>query len=69
MGGTVAPGDGGTFASLNIPIGAGVKYKLKNRVNVGMEISVHKLFGDGLDNKELNAPYKIKSSVMKNQDW
>ena len=69
VGGTVAPGDGGTFAGLNIPIGAGVKYKLKNRVNLGMEISVRKLFGDGLDNKELNAPYKIKSSVMKNQDW
>lgn len=69
IGGSVAPGGGGTFASLNIPLGVGVKYKLKNRINVGLEISVHKLFGDALDNKELKAPYKIESSVMKNQDW
>ncbi len=69
IGGTVATGGDGTFAALNMPIGVGVKYKMKNRINVGLEVSVHKLFGDGLDNKDLNDPYKIKGSVMKNQDW
>ena len=32
LGVTVAPGDK-TFASLNIPLGIGVKYKVKNRLN------------------------------------
>ena len=69
LGGTVAPGNGDTFASLNIPIGVGVKYKLKNRINVGLEVSVRKTLGDGLDNKELNDPYEIGGSVLKNKDW
>jgi hypothetical protein len=70
---TAAPGSE-TFAGLNIPLGAGVKYKLKNRLNIGCEFSVRKLFGDGLDvtnesNKLLNNPYGISSSMMKNKDW
>ncbi|GHU08631.1 hypothetical protein FACS189431_5250 [Alphaproteobacteria bacterium] len=74
LGVTVAPGSGSTFAGLNLPIGAGVKYKLKNRLNLGMEFSVRKLFGDGLDvtdesNAILDSPYQISSSALKNQDW
>jgi len=73
LGITVAPGNGKTFASLNIPIGAGLKYKVKNRVNLGVEFSVRKLFGDGLDttkdNQLLDNPYKINGSQLKNKDW
>jgi hypothetical protein len=74
LGVTVAPGNGETFAGLNFPVGAGVKYKLKNRINLGCEFSVRKLFGDGLDvtdesNRILNNPYGIGSSMMKNKDW
>lgn len=44
---TVAPGGGKTFASPNIPLGVGMKYKIKNRLNLGCEFSFRKLFGDG----------------------
>jgi len=74
LGATVAPGKGSTFAGMNIPIGAGIKYKLKNRLNLGLEFSVRKLFGDGLDvtddsNRLLDNPYGISGSMMKNKDW
>jgi opacity protein-like surface antigen len=74
LGATVAPGNGRTFAGVNLPVGAGVKYKLKNRLNLGLEYSVRKLFGDGLDvtddsNLILNNPYGISGSMMKNKDW
>ena len=35
IGMTVAPGGGSTFASPNIPLGVGVKYKVKHRLNLG----------------------------------
>lgn len=63
------------FISLNMPFGMGFKYKLKNRVNIGIEFSFRKLFADDFDvvNNEsgfnLNEPYDIKSSKLKNQDW
>lgn len=65
---TVAPGDG-TFVSMHVPIGVGVKYKMKNRLNLGCEFSFRKLFGDGLDNKELDDPYEIGGGMFKNKDW
>ena len=48
---TVAPGGGKTFASPNIPLGVGMKYKIKNRLNLGCEFSFRKLFGDGLEER------------------
>ncbi len=75
-------GAGATFATGNklffngyVPIGLGFKYKLKNRLNIGVEFSLKKLFGDDLDVTEkdtdwsLDSPYGIKSSFFKNQDW
>ena len=48
----------------------GIKYKLRNRVNIGAELTVHKVLGDGLDNAQLDNPYNIiPGSVMKNGDW
>ena len=73
MGVTVSPGDK-MFASMNIPLGVGLKYKVKNRLNLGCEFSFRKLFGDGLDvtdesNAFLNNPYDIEGSFFKNKDW
>ncbi|MDR1436578.1 MAG: DUF6089 family protein, partial [Candidatus Symbiothrix sp.] len=70
----VAPGKNQTFVSLDLPIGIGVKYKLKNRVNIAVEYSVHKLFGDGLDTPDKNGfnldnPYGVKNGLFKNKDW
>ncbi len=73
LGVTVAPGNK-TFASVNLPVGVGVKYKVKNRLNLGCEFSFRKLFGDGLDvtddnNAFLNNPYGVNGSLFKNKDW
>ena len=74
LGVTVAPGGVNTFVSPNIPIGAGIKYKFKNRINVGGEFTFRKLFRDDLEvtndnNRILDDPYGIGGSVLKNKDW
>lgn len=60
--------------TMNLPLGIGLKYKIKERLNFGFEFSMRKLFGDSFDvtNKEglvLDDPYNIKSSILKNKDW
>lgn len=73
LGALVAAG-GRTNLDLNIPIGIGFKYKLKERLNLGFEFSLRRLFGDSFDvatkdGLTLNDPYGIKSSFIKNKDW
>lgn len=74
VGTTLATG-GNLFFNANVPIGIGFKYKVSEKLNMGLEFSMRKLFGDNLDapqkNAEwsLDAPYGIKSSFLKNQDW
>ena len=74
LGVTVAPGGSDTFVSPNIPIGVGIKYKIKNRINIGGEFTFRKLFRDDLEvtndnNRILDDPYGIGGSVFKNKDW
>ena len=73
LGFSFAPGGGNAFFSPHISLGTGVKYKIKNRFNIGAELSIRKLFGDGLDvsagNDLLNDPYDIGSGIFKNRDW
>lgn len=74
LGVTMAPGNDQTFFNLNLPIGVGFKYKLRNKLNIGIEYTIHKLFGDGFDslNKKgfsLDNPYKTKQGAFKNNDW
>lgn len=59
--------------ALNIPVGVGVKYKLIPRVNVGMEWTFRFTSSDRLDisnpeGLQLNDPYNIKSTGLKNKD-
>lgn len=72
VGFTLALGGGSTNFALNAPIGAGVKYKLKPRVNVGAEWTVRFTTTDKLDvtntSRQLDAPYAIQSSGFKNKD-
>jgi hypothetical protein len=73
LGVTLGMGDKTSFG-VNIPLGVGVKYKLKNRVNLGVEYTVHRLLNDNLDapNEQsalLNDPYKVKQGLFKNKDW
>ncbi|MDR0395072.1 MAG: DUF6089 family protein [Tannerella sp.] len=73
LGLSFAPGGGATFFSPHISAGTGVKYKIKNRINIGAELSMRKLFGDGLDingeNELLNDPYGMGGGIWKNKDW
>lgn len=64
-----------TFFDANIPIGIGVKYKIKDRLNLGFEFSFRRLFSDSFDVTKkgdgfnLDAPYDIKGGIFKNTDW
>lgn len=64
-----------TFFGANVPIGLGLKYKWKERINLGFEFSFRKLFSDSFDVTEkgngfnLDSPYGIKGSILKNNDW
>ncbi len=67
-------GIGATFAkpektevAMNLPIGAGVKYKMGNRTNLALEWTIHFTTSDLLDGAK--DPYGIKSSgLFKNTD-
>lgn len=66
LGGTYISGKSSSFA-FNMPIGCGVKYKIADRVNIGLEWMMHFTTGDKLDG--VKDPYGIKSSgLFKNTD-
>ncbi|MDD4777548.1 MAG: DUF6089 family protein [Fermentimonas sp.] len=56
-----------SFIGFNMPLGIGFKYKVRNRVNIGVEFSMRKLFADHFE--ALDNPYGIRSSMLKNKDW
>lgn len=73
LGFTVGFGDH-TFYGVNVPMGVGLKYKLNDRLNLGFEFSMRKLFGDDFDKTKkdgptLSDPYKTNSGFFKNKDW
>ena len=67
LGGTYAGGDGSSVFTANVPIGLGLKYKVGQHMNVGVEWAMHFSMSDKLDGR--NDPYGITSSGMfKNTD-
>lgn len=67
LGGTYAGDDGSSVFTANVPIGLGLKYKVGQRMNVGVEWAMHFSMSDKLDGRK--APYGITSSGMfKNTD-
>ena len=68
LGGTFATPDvGGNAFAIVLPMGVGGKYKWKERLNLGLEFTMRKSFGDGLDGlSDLNG---IRHSFAKNTDW
>lgn len=53
--------------AFNLPLGVGMKYKIGERVNIGLEWSIHFAQNDELDG--VKDPYHIKSSgLFKNTD-
>lgn len=69
VGVSMASADGDTFVAPTLPMGFGFKYKLRPRVNLGLEFTMTKVFGDNIDGKGLSDIYRIKSSFIKNTDW
>lgn len=59
--------DGSSFGA-NFPVGAGVKYKVKPRLNLILEWTHRFTTIDKLDGAKLSDPYYIKSSALKNKD-
>lgn len=65
-------GIGGTYGkagkdfTMQIPLGLGVKYKLKPRINIGLDWLYHFTLSDNLDG--IKYPYGISSSGFKNKD-
>ena len=69
LGATLWTTDGYTGAAFTIPFGIGAKYKLSERLNLGLEFLMKKTFSDRLDGPDLSDPHAIKSSFAKNTDW
>jgi len=59
--------NGHNQASFTIPLGIGVKYKFKERLNLGFEFTMRKEFSDRLDG--YSDLFGIKHSFAKNTDW
>jgi hypothetical protein len=68
IGTTVGITDTNTSFGLNFPIGAGVKYKIRPRLNLIFEWTHRFTTIDKLDGARLSDPYNIESAVMKNKD-
>ena len=67
IGATYVSGGEKKVFTANVPIGLGIKYKPKERLNVGLEWSMHFSLSDELDG--MADPYGIKSSgAFKNTD-
>ena len=69
VGASLATCDGNNAFAFNIPMAVGVKYKLAQRLNLGLEFSMTKVFSDKVDGKNLSDLYQIQSSFLKNTDW
>lgn len=69
LGVSIASSGGYSPASLNIPMGLGVRYKLSPRVNLAAEFTMTKAFGDKIDGPVLNDLNTIKTTFYKNTDW
>lgn len=69
IGVTMANCSGNTAFGPNIPLGAGLKFKLNERLNLGVEFTMVKVFNDHIDGPDLSDLTTIKSSFIKNNDW
>lgn len=68
IGGVLSSSGGKTFGALEIPLAVGLKFKLRERLNLTAEFSMAKTFGDKLDGN-ISDLQGIKSDFVKNTDW
>lgn len=69
IGTTLSSCNGTTAFAINIPMGVGVKFKLKERLNLGFDFTIRKVFGDKVDGFNAGDLTHINSSFLKNTDW
>ena len=69
LGACMSSAGGNTSASPSIPMGAGIRYKLSERWNIGLEFTFTKTFSDHIDGKDLADLNQIKTTFFKNTDW
>lgn len=68
LGAAVATCEGQSHFAFVIPMGVGVKYKLRQRLNLALEFTMTKAFSDRLDG-DIRDLYQVRSSFLKNTDW
>jgi len=68
IGGVLSTTDRKLHGAFTIPLAAGFKFKLRERLNLAAEFSMTKTFADKLDG-EISDLQGIKSSFAKNTDW
>ncbi|MBD5183126.1 MAG: porin family protein [Muribaculaceae bacterium] len=69
VGACLSSAGGNTAVAPMIPVGAGVRYKIKERWNLGVEFTFTKTFSDHIDGKDLADLNQIKTAFYKNTDW
>lgn len=69
IGAAMASTAGKTYVAPTIPMGVGVKYKLRERLNLGVEFTMTKAFNDHFDGPDLSDLNQIKTAFYKNTDW
>lgn len=69
IGGAMASSNSNTAGAFTIPMGVGLKFKLRPRLNLGVEFSMTKAFSDHLDGAQLSDLNQIKTAFYKNTDW
>lgn len=66
---SLASSDGSTAFAPTIPMGAGIKFKASERINLNFEFLMVKALGDHIDGPDLSDITQIKTSFIKNNDW
>lgn len=69
IGGGVSTSGGKIAGAFTIPMGFGVKFKLRERINLMAEFTMTKAFSDKFDGPELNDLNQIKTAFYKSTDW
>lgn len=67
LGMSLAVTNGKVGTALVLPLGAGLKFKVNERLNLGFEFTMRKAFGDNLDG--LGDLYGVPHGFAKNTDW
>ena len=69
VGVSLSSSDGSTAVAPSLPLAVGVKYKIKERINLAAEFSMTKVFSDHIDSQQIADLNGIKTDFYKNTDW